>query len=161
MTIALNRYWNRSSFVIFGVAGFIGAAFEFCVSYFMEAAFGVVAWDYTGTFLNIQGRTNFAFFCAWGLLGLVWIKLILPDVLKLVDAIPLRWRVGLTVAFAFFMIADGVMTMVTMNCWYQREAGQTPETAVQIYCAQHYDDQYMANRFQSMDMDPARADRID
>lgn len=161
MTIALNRYWNRNGFIIFAVAGLIGSAFEFCVSYFMEAAFGVVAWDYTGTFLNIQGRTNFAFFCAWGFLGLVWIKLMLPDVLKLVDAIPLRVRGWATVIFALFMIADGVMTMVTMDCWYQREAGQQPADAVQVFCAEHFDDDYMANRFQSMSMDPSRAERFD
>lgn len=161
MTIALNRYWNKSGIVIFLVAGLIGAAFEFFVSYFMETAFGVVAWDYSGTFLNIQGRTNFAFFCAWGLLGFMWIRHILPIVLNAVDAIPLKLRAALTVAFALFMIADGVMTLVTMDCWYKREAGQTPTTAVDIFCAEHYDDAYMANRFQSMSMDPSRTSRMD
>ncbi len=48
------------------VSGVIGASFEFAVSWWLEKAFGIVAWDYSGPFLNIDGRTNFAYFCAWG-----------------------------------------------------------------------------------------------
>lgn len=160
MTVALNRFWNRSKLMIFLVAGLIGAAFEFLTSWFMETAFGIVAWDYSGTFLNIGGRTNFAFFCAWGLLGLMWIRLLLPDVLKLVDAIPIKLRAVLTVTFATFMLVDCVMTLVTLNCWYERQAGQEPTTMVQAYCANHYGDDYMANRFQTMNMDTSRTSRV-
>jgi len=159
MTIALNRYWNRSAVIIFLVAGAIGAAFEFVVSLFLEEAFGIVAWDYSGTFLNIDGRTNFAFFCAWGALGLLWIRIMLPEVLKAVDAIPLKWRAGLTTAFAFFMIANALMTLITIDCWYERMSGQAPSTEIQKFCASVYNDEFMAKRFESMDLDPSRAVR--
>lgn len=161
MTIALNRFWKRSKFVIFLIAGVIGSAFEFFVSFFLESAFGIVAWDYSGTFLSIDGRTNFAFMCAWGFLGLVWIKLLLPDVLRVVDAIPLSWRTGLTVATAIFMVANGVMTLLALENWYERSDGKQPTTATEKYFAEHFDNDYMANRFQSMQMNPNQASRID
>jgi uncharacterized membrane protein len=160
MTVALNRYWNRNAFIIFLIAGLIGAAFEFCVSWLMETAFGIVAWDYSGTFLSIQGRTNFAFFCAWGFLGVVWIKLILPDVLKIVDAIPLKVRAWATIMAACFLIVDGAMTLTTIDCWYQRESGNQPATGIETFCATHYGNDYMADRFQSMSLDPNRAERV-
>ncbi|MFV0451277.1 MAG: putative ABC transporter permease, partial [Propioniciclava sp.] len=160
MTIALNRFWNRSKLVIFVVAGAIGAAFEFMVSFLMETAFGIVAWDYSGTFLNIGGRTNVAFACAWGFLGLVWIKLLLPDVLRIVDAIPLRWRTVVTTVAAVLMLVDQIVTVVALDCWYQREAGQPPTGIVQQYCAEHFDDDFMQNRFQTMTMDPENAGRV-
>lgn len=160
MTIALNRYWNRSTLIIFLVAGIIGAAFEFFTSLFMETAFGIVAWDYTGTFLNIQGRTNFAFFCAWGFLGLVWIKLFLPNVLKLVDTIPVKWRIALTSLAALFIAVDVTMTLLTLDCWYQRASGKQPENAIELFCAEYYNNSYMAHRFESMNLDPTRAERI-
>lgn len=161
MTIALNRFWDRSKIVIFLVAGIIGSAFEFFVSFFLESAFGIVAWDYTGTFLNIDGRTNFAFMCAWGFLGLVWVKLLLPDVLRVVDAIPLSWRTGLTVVTAIFMVANGVMTLLALDNWFERSAGKQPSNAVQEYFAEHFDNDYMKNRFQSMQMNPNQANRVD
>ena len=126
----------------------------------METAFGIVAWDYTGTFLNIQGRTNFAFFCAWGFLGLVWIKLFLPNVLKLVDAIPVKWRIALTSLAALFIAVDVTMTLLTLDCWYQRASGKQPENAIELFCAEHYNNDYMAHRFESMNLDPTRAERI-
>ncbi len=160
MTVALNRFWDKSKVVIFVVSGAIGAAFEFATSYFMEKSFGIVAWDYSGTFLNIDGRTNFAFFCAWGMLGLVWIKLLLPDVLRLVDALTLHLRTVLTVVATLFMLANGVTTLVAIDSWYDRMAGRPPANTVQEFCAEHFDNAYMAHRFQTMTLDPTKASRI-
>lgn len=160
MTVALNRFWNKSKALIFVVSGLIGSAFEFFTSYFMEKSFGIVAWDYSGTFLSIGGRTNFAFFLAWGALGLVWIKLLLPDVLKVVDAVTLHLRVALTVAATLFMLANGVTTLVALDSWYDREAGHPPADVVQQFCAEHFDNAHMTERFQTMNLDPSRASRI-
>lgn len=155
MTVALNRWWNRSKTVIFLVAGTIGAAFEFAVSWWMEKAFGIVAWDYSGTFLNIDGRTNAAYFCAWGLLGLVWIRLLLPDVLKVVDRIPLRWRAMITVIAAMFMIVDGAMTLIALDRWNDRHTGVAPSGQIERYIDARYDDEFMTTRFQTMQIDSA------
>ena len=42
------------------------------------------------------GRTATPFMCAWGLLGLVWIKLLLPNMLKLINMIPWKIRYSFT-----------------------------------------------------------------
>lgn len=150
MTIALNRMWYRNAFFIFVVSGFIGAAFEFFVSWYMQTAFGVVAWDYSGTFLSIQGRTDFAHACAWGLCGLVWIRILLPGVMQLVDIIPLKWRATITVIFFTFMVINAVMTLLALDCWSQREAGMPVENEVQVWFNEHYDDEFMKERFSTM-----------
>ena len=85
MTVALNRFHNKPIVIIFLVSAIIGGTFEYLTSWFMQFAFGIVAWDYTGTFLSIDGRTNFVFMCMWGVLGCLWVKLLLPRMLKLVD----------------------------------------------------------------------------
>lgn len=160
MTIALNRFHDRSIVMIFLVSALIGGAFEFFVSWFMETAFGVTAWDYTGTFMSIGGRTNFKFMCMWGVLGVFWIKLCLPHMLKLVNMIPWKWRYGITALATAFMVANGVMTLVALDCWSERLAGMEPDNAITEFCARHYDDDWMANHFQSMSIDPGGTARV-
>lgn len=159
MTLALNRFHNAPVSVVFLVSALIGGAFEYFVSWFMEYAFGAVAWDYTGTFLNINGRTNFMFMCMWGALGVVWVKLALPALLHTVNLIPWRWRYSITAVCAALMIFNGVMTLVALDCWYSRLAGAAPDNALEQFCAEHFDNQWMEHRFESMSIDPGAAHR--
>ncbi len=159
MTLALNRFHNAPVPVVFLVSALIGGAFEYFVSWFMEYAFGAVAWDYTGTFLNINGRTNFMFMCMWGALGVVWVKLALPALLHTVNLIPWRWRYSITAVCAVLMIFNGVMTLVALDCWYSRLAGVAPDNALEQFCAEHFDNQWMENRFESMSINPDAAHR--
>ena len=159
MTVALNRFHDNNVVLIFLVSAVIGGAFEYATSWFMQFAFGIVAWDYSGTFLSIDGRTNGMFMAMWGVLGVVWIKVCLPWMLKLVNLIPWNWRYAVTTVCAALMILDGGMTLLSLDCWYQREAGKQPETAVAEFFADHFDNQYMEDRFQSMSIDPDNATR--
>ena len=160
MTVALNRFHNKPIAIIFLVSAIIGGAFEYLTSWFMQFAFGIVAWDYTGTFLSIDGRTNFVFMCMWGVLGCLWVKLLLPRILKLVNMIPWNWRYSVTTVCAALMIANGAMTLFALDSWYQREAGHEPTNAIERFCAEHYDNDFMEHRFQSMSINPDNATRV-
>ena len=160
MTVALNRFWRANVVVIFLVSAVIGGAFEFFVSWFMETAFGITAWDYSGTFLSIDGRTNGMFMAMWGCLGVVWIKLCLPRMLKLINLIPWQLRYPVTVVCAALMVANGLMTLQALDFWYERESGQVPQTGVEQFYATHFGNEYMENRFQSMTINPESAARV-
>ena len=160
MTVALNRFHDKNVVLIFVVSAVIGGAFEFAVSWFMQFAFGIVAWDYSGTFLSIDGRTNGMFMAMWGVLGVVWIKLLLPWMLKLVNLIPWNWRYAITTVCAVLMIVDGAMTLLALDCWYQRMAGTSMgDSAVVEFFDRNFDNAYMEERFQSMSIDPDNATR--
>ena len=160
MTLALNGIREKNPLLIFLCSALIGGAFEYFTSWFMQFAFGVTAWDYTGSFLSIGGRTNGFFMLCWGILGVVWIKLLLPLIFKLIYKIPWNWRYSVTAVATALMIVDGVMTLQSLNCWYERESGEKPETPVQQFYAKHFDDAYMANRFQTMTMNVESATRL-
>ena len=159
MTVALNRFHDKNVVLIFLVSAVIGGAFEYLTSWFMQFAFGIVAWDYSGTFLSIDGRTNGMFMAMWGVLGVVWIKLCLPWMLKLVNLIPWNWRYAVTSVCAALMIVDGAMTLLSLDCWYQRMAGKPAETAMAQFFDRNFDNEYMQERFQSMSIDPSNATR--
>lgn len=160
MTVALNRFHDKPIILIFLVSAVIGGAFEYLTSWFMQFAFGIVAWDYTGSWLSIDGRTNGMFMIMWGILGVAWIKL-LPQMLKVVNLIPWNWRYAVTTVAAALMIVDGAMTLMSLDCWYEREAGRTPDTPIEQFFADHFDNSFMEHRFQSMSIDPDNATRTD
>ena len=164
MTVALNRFYRANPVVIFLVSAVIGGLFEAAVSWFMQVGFGAVAWDYSGSTIFglfpdpiaalFGGRTSTLFMCMWGALGFVWIKVCLPWLLKLINLIPWQARYSVTAVCAALMLVNGVMTLQSLECWYQRESGLAPSSPVEEFYAEHYDDAYMAHRFQSMTITP-------
>lgn len=160
LTVCLNRLWRKNPVLIFFASAVIGGAFEFFVSWFMEAAFGITAWDYTGQWLSIGGRTSGKYMVFWGLLGLAWIKFVLPYLLRLINRIPWKIRYSLTAVCTVLMLVDIVMTLMALDCWYSRVSGVPQNAPVTQFFAQHFDDAYMQHRFQTMTIDPSKSGRI-
>ena len=94
-----------------------------------------------------------------GLLGVVWIKLLLPFMLRLVNFIPWNWRYMLTTVAACFMLVDAVMTLQALDCWYMRLSHDPVDTPLQQFYDHEFGDAYMADRFQSMTIVPSDAVR--
>ena len=171
MTVALNRFYKANPLVIFAVSAVIGGLFEAAVSLFMQIGFGAVAWDYSGSTifglfpdpiaLLFGGRTSTLFMCMWGVLGLFWIKLCLPWLLKLINVIPWKIRYSFTTVCAALMIVNGVMTLQALDCWFERLSGVSGDTPVEQFYAEHFDNEYMEHRFQSMTITPADSGRVD
>lgn len=170
MTCALNRFYRSNPVIIFVVSALIGGAFEFFVSWFMQVGFGATAWSYAGMklfgvpdpiALITQGRTSTPFMMMWGALGFVWIKLCLPRMLKLINRIPWKVRYSFTTLCAILMIINGVMTLQALDCWFERLSGISGDTPVEQFYAEHFDNAYMAHRFQSMEIHPERTGRTD
>ena len=169
MTIALNRFYKANPAIIFLVSAVIGGAFEAATSWFMETSFGAVAWNYSGfTILGLfpdpiatltGGRTSTLFMCMWGALGFVWIRFCLPWLLRLIN--PWRWRYAVTTVCALLMLVDGVMTLQSLECWYDRESGLQPNSPVEVFYAKHFDNDYMQHRFQSMTITPEKTARVE
>ena len=164
MTVALNRFYRANPIVIFLVSAVIGGLFEAATAWFMQVGFGAVAWDYSGSTIFglfpdpiavlFGGRTSTLFMCMWGALGFVWIKVCLPWLLKLINLIPWQARYSFTTLCALLMLVNGVMTLQSLECWYQRESGLPPSSPIEEFYAEHYDDAYMQHRFQSMTLTP-------
>lgn len=160
MTLFLNRFHKSNWLIIFLVAAVIGGAFEALTSLFMQYAFGAVAWDYSNMPGSLfGGRTSLPFMGCWGLLGVVWIKLLLPFMLRVVNFIPWNWRYVLTTVAACFILVDAVMTLQSLDCWYERLSGDPVDTPIQQFYDHEFNDAYMADRFQSMTIVPSDAVR--
>ncbi|KAB5607920.1 putative ABC transporter permease [Bifidobacterium jacchi] len=160
LTVLLNRLWRANWLLIFCASAVIGGTFEYLTSWFMEVAFGITAWDYTGQWLSIDGRTSGKYMFFWGLLGLAWIKLILPHLLALIQRIPWRVRYTLTLVCLAFMVFDSVMTLLSLDAWYSRLAGMPQDSPAARFFETYFSNDFMANRFQTMHLDPSKAGRF-
>lgn len=169
MTMALNRFYKKNPLIIFLVSALIGGAFEVFVGWFMQTSFGVVSWSYSHIRLFgmpdpiavlTGGRTCTPFACMWGLGGLIWIKVLLPRLLKLINMIPWKRRYSATVILTAVMLIDSVMTLQSLDYWYQRVNGTVRNIPVAQFYDKHFDNEYMENRFQSMTMSPKDATRV-
>ena len=169
MTMALNRFYKKNPLIIFLASALIGGAFEVFVGWFMQTSFGVVSWSYSHIRLFgmpdpiavlTGGRTCTPFACMWGLGGLIWIKVLLPRLLKLINMIPWKRRYSATVILTAVMLIDGVMTLQSLDYWYQRVNGTVRNIPVAQFYDKHFDNEYMENRFQSMTMSPKDATRV-
>ncbi|MDO4183129.1 MAG: putative ABC transporter permease [Coriobacteriia bacterium] len=157
MTMTLNRFKDKNILFIFVVCTLVGGAFEWLASYWMEIGFGAIAWDYSDQFLGdiLGGRTCLLFASMFGAMGTVWIKWMLPFVLKVINMIPWKSRYAVTTVCAVIMLFDCVCTVQALDCWYERVAGKPVVTEVQQFYADHYPNEAMEQRFASMSVYPS------
>lgn len=88
LTVALQGLAEKNDRFVF-LAGFvIGGVYEYMCSVFTELVFGTVFWDYSDMPLNIGGRTNVLFCFFWGVLAMVWIKIVFPPMSRGIEKIP-------------------------------------------------------------------------
>jgi hypothetical protein len=73
--------------------------------------------------------------------------------------IPWNWRYVITSVCAALMMVDAVMTLQSLDCWYERLSGNPINTPIEKFYDQHFDNAYMENRFQSMTIVPDDAVR--
>lgn len=170
ITLALNRLYNKNPIITFVVSGLVGGGFEWLTAVFMKLSFGVTAWDYSSyTILGVpdpvavisSGRTSTMFLVIWGVLGLVWVKFFLPVMLRGVNMIPWKLRYGLTTVVAILMFANGLLTLGSLDCWFERSSGVQPSTPIEQFYATYCNDDFMKNRFQSMTMTTTDSTRMD
>lgn len=158
-TIILNRFWDKNVIVIFAVSMLLGTAVEFSSSWIMETAFGVISWDYSGTFGSIQGRTNLAFGMMWGVLGLIWVRIALPRVLKIISLIPWRYHIAITTVMSIFMAVNITLTIVAIDRQYERLNNIPATNPIQAVCDEYFTDDWLKQRFPNVSMDISRSIR--
>ena len=170
LTIALNRFYDKNFLIVFLVSAVIGATFEAAVSWWMQTSFGAIAWDYPFELLPgvpdpvavlFAGRTSLPFAAMWGVLGVVWIKICLPRLLAFINLIPWKMRYSLTAIVTALMVVNGAMTLGALDCWFTRVSGLEPSSPVEEFFAEHFDNEYMENRFQSMSIHPQSTSRVE
>lgn len=72
---------RKNIFSMFLIGTLTGGIVEYLFSLFQQFFFGTVSWDYHNKF-NLFGRTSLFHSIMWGMIGVLFIKLFLPFLLK-------------------------------------------------------------------------------
>ncbi len=128
---------------VFLLSMILGAGVEFACSYFQELCFGTVSWDYSDMPFNIAGRTSLLFAIYWGIAGVVFVKFILPLLLKLDICISNKKFRYITVIVATFMIFNICISWAAGVRQNERVQKIEPNSKLDAFLDKHYPDYVM------------------
>jgi len=111
----LLRKLQKKPVPVFLISMFLCSALEYFTSYIFEQRFGARWWDYSGHFMNLNGRICLLGTVAFGLGGTALVCLLLPAYEKLYRKIPGKWRTALCIFFLLVFVADATYCAVRPN----------------------------------------------
>lgn len=152
LTVFLNRFYYTHNLIIFFIAMVLGSTMEYLASLMMEVFWHAIAWDYTGTFGSINGRTNFVFGVMWGMLGLFWVRVVMPCIKKVFEHVNFK-NVFVRIISALliaFMAVNIVVTVLALHREGQRTENIPPATTIDVWLDDYFPDEWLQKRFENM-----------
>ena len=135
---------------IFGLSAICGSAFEYMARLFQEIVFHSITWDYSKQPFNLGGRTSLKYAIYWGLLGLLFIRWIIPYIDKWLENIKGKMAYVLTWGAILFMCINLVFSAIAVSRWSERLQGVPSGNSMEEYLDIHYNDDVMKERFPHM-----------
>lgn len=147
LSIVLYHMKEAKSFNIFTASFFTGTILEYIMSYLMEVTFGFVAWNYRSKPFNINGRVCLPYSLFWGILGLVWIKLIFPKLKEWINKINTKEsHLFMNIAIVF-LIFDAILTIGCINRGKKYEQNIPPQNKIEEVMDKYFGVDYLNNMF--------------
>lgn len=127
-----------------------GTAVEYFTSLFQEMIFGSRSWDYSGHVIHINGRVSLRMTLMWGMLGLVFIRWMMPVLQTGLSRMQGRGWQGVCVALSCWMAVNLLVTGAALGRWQERRQGIAPGNRVEEQLDMRFDDARMKEIFNNM-----------
>lgn len=150
LTVTLRRLAEKNDRYVFLSGFFIGGAYEYMCSVFTELVFGTVFWDYSDMPLNIGGRTNVLFCFFWGVLAVVWIKVLYPPMSRTIEKLPALAGKIVTWVLMALMLCNAVLTGAAMLRYSTRAVRPEPANVLEQFLDAQYGDARIESRWPNM-----------
>lgn len=114
--LILLKNYKEKGFKLFFLAAVIFSAFEYITGFALDALFQLKFWDYTQDFLNINSRISLMYSIIWGLIAVIFFKIIHPFMEKIVKKItkhiPYKVSCSILTIFVIIFITDIVLSCI-------------------------------------------------
>jgi len=111
---------KNHKFKLFFYGGLLGSALEYIMSYILEAFYGTRFWDYSFYKFHLNGRICIVYTLFWGVLTLVLICLIKPNIDKILNKIQLKYIKILDTIVVFLLVIDIFCTIWGIQSYKKR-----------------------------------------
>lgn len=146
LSITLNFVKEKKGLFIFIFGSLIGGVFEYLCSVVLEYVFGTRMWSYAGMGMNINGRVFIPYLPIWGLIALLWLKVIYPRFNNLFKRIPKIPLYIVTFLMALFLIYDVLISSFATMRMTERAHNIPASTKLERYLDKHYTDEYIMKK---------------
>ena len=123
MIVALQRF-KRNGYTIFAGGIIVGSIVEYFISWFGEVFLNVRWWDYSGRFLNINGRICLLYSIYWGIIAIYLMKSLNPNIDKLINLlkskINIKFSKILTIAVTILLFIDCIISAFAIELFLAR-----------------------------------------
>lgn len=141
---------EKSNLRLFLGGALIGGTFEYLISFLQETFLGTISWDYSQEFLNINGRTTIPYMIVWGMLALIFAKVVYPLISNIIESFPQKFGEVFTNIFLILLIIDFVISWGALVRQTIRHMGYEPITFVGEFFDTHYDDEVLRKYYTNM-----------
>lgn len=147
LTLCLYKLKDKGYISIFGASFAIGTVLEYVMSFLMEKIVGFVAWNYSKKPFNINGRVCLLYSAFWGILGIVWIKLVYPQIQKIIDKFNQLESIKLMKITIIFLIFDTLLTFGAIDRAKKFEQKIPPSNKIEEIYDKYFGVDYLNNMF--------------
>lgn len=147
LTLLLYKFKDESYLKIFLLSFIGGSILEYIMSWGMELVLGFTAWDYSNSFLNINGRICLLFSIFWGILGILWIKILYPQIEKMLNKINPKIYKIVIICLTIFLLFDILLTVSSVNRAREADKGIPPSNGYERFLDNTFNSKYLKNMF--------------
>ena len=127
----------------FFAGAIMGGVLEYLCSFFQEIFFGTISWDYSKFFLNLNGRICLLYCVYWGIIAVVFLKIVYPWLQKIEPLIYKKSVRILTVFMVLFMAFDITISALAANRQQERREQIPPKNDLDTFLDKAYPDELL------------------
>ena len=153
LTAVLWPLRNEPVWKIFVISAAVGGMLEQIAGWGMETVMHAWSWSYLHFPDHITQWVAWRFLIMWGLLGLAWCKLIMPEMLFRIGE-PTTRRQAVVAGFLTAFITLDIA--ITAMCFYRagkRQEGVPPQNVIEQYIDRHFGDEFISDTFENLNLD--------
>ncbi|OUN88509.1 putative ABC transporter permease [[Collinsella] massiliensis] len=153
LTAVLWPLRNQPIWIIFVISAGIGGILEQIAGWGMETVMHAWSWSYLHFPDHITQWVAWRFLIMWGVLGLAWCKLIMPEMLFRIGEPTTRRQAVVAGLLAAFIALD---VSITVMCFYRagkRQEGIPPQNVFEEYIDRHFGDDFISDTFENINLD--------